>query len=367
MICASCHRENPPGHAFCHTCGAVLSADVSRPTLDSVSVCPRCGAGQTPGDQFCSGCGQDLSTPVTKTSRPTRDGGAWSSGPSVRVGSQPISSATCVQCGAQGDHNARFCKFCGGPVQVHSLAATAGPEPAVGALPIELNPHAFVVVILRDGTDGGVYPIIHDRTDLGSREGDIVLKDDPYLSARHARIERRGDSFVLIDLGSVNGIYLRLRDPENLVDGDMILIGQQVLRFEIPSEAERQVGPATQHGVMVFGTPEQPRLARLIQYTTEGLWRDVYHLHRNETVFGREAADLTFSDDPFLSRRHAAIVVHPHERRFVLRDLGSSNGTALRCRTEHVLVSGDQFRLGRHLFRFDLGPGAAGGGGQSES
>jgi pSer/pThr/pTyr-binding forkhead associated (FHA) protein len=209
-----------------------------------------------------------------------------------------------------------------------------------------------------------VYPIINERTDVGSREGDIVLKDDPYLSPRHARIERRDDSFVLLDLGSVNGIYLRLREPANLADGDMILIGQQVLRFEIPSEAERQVGAATQHGVMIFGTPEQPRLARLTQYTTEGLGRDVYHLHRNETVFGREAADLTFSDDPFLSRRHAAIVLHPHERHFVLRDLGSSNGTALRCRTEHILASGDQFRLGRHLFRFDLGAIAARGGDQ---
>jgi pSer/pThr/pTyr-binding forkhead associated (FHA) protein len=230
---------------------------------------------------------------------------------------------------------------------------------------IDLNPQAFVVVILRDGTDGGVYPVIQERTDIGGREGDIVLKEDPYLSPRHARIERRGDSFVLLDLGSVNGIYLRLRAPTTLVDGDMILLGQQVLRFELPSEMERHVGAAMQHGVMIFGTPEQPRLARLTQYTTEGLIRDVYYLHRNETVFGRESADLTFSDDPFLSRRHAAIVVHPHERQFILRDLGSSNGTALRCRSEHSLVSGDQFRLGRHLFRFDLG--GVGGAGERQT
>jgi pSer/pThr/pTyr-binding forkhead associated (FHA) protein len=274
-------------------------------------------------------------------------------------------AAACIQCGAPSEVHARFCKFCGSPVQVQaqSLATTAAADDAAPDDPaIEINPRAYVVVILRDGTDGGVYPVIHDRTDIGSREGDIVLKDDPYLSSRHARIERRDDSFVLLDLGSVNGIYLRLRDPANLADGDMILIGQQVLRFEIPSEAERQVGAATQHGVMIFGTPEQPRLGRLVQYTTEGLGRDVFHLHRTETVFGREAADLTFSDDPFLSRRHAAIVVHPHERRFVLRDLGSSNGTALRCRNEHMLSHGDQFRLGRHLFRFDLGPGSAGQG-----
>jgi pSer/pThr/pTyr-binding forkhead associated (FHA) protein len=220
---------------------------------------------------------------------------------------------------------------------------------------------AQVVVILRDGTEGGVYPVEGERTDVGSREGDIVLKDDPYLSPRHARIERRGDTFVLLDLGSANGIYIRLREPTLLVDGDMILIGQQVLRFEVPSEAERQVGPATQHGVMVFGTPEQPRLARLVQYTTEGLSRDVYYLSRDETVLGREQADLVFADDPFLSRRHAAITAQRVERRFVLRDLGSSNGSSLRCRAERVLAQGDQFRLGRHLFRFDLISSGRGG------
>jgi pSer/pThr/pTyr-binding forkhead associated (FHA) protein len=187
-----------------------------------------------------------------------------------------------------------------------------------------------------------------------------VLKDDPYLSPRHARIERRGDTYFLIDLASTNGIYVRIREPTLLTDGDMILIGQQVLRFETPSEAERSVGPATQHGVMVFGTPEQLRLGRLVQYTTEGLSRDVYYLQRDETVMGREQADLVFADDPFLSRRHAAIALQREQRRCILRDLGSSNGTALRCRTERALMQGDQFRLGRHLFRFDLVAAGAG-------
>jgi pSer/pThr/pTyr-binding forkhead associated (FHA) protein len=260
--------------------------------------------------------------------------------------------APCGHCGAAGEHNAKFCKFCGAAYSPGLVSA----RPGAGAVPrsdAEGAP-AQLVMLQRDGSDGTVFPISSDRVDIGGREGDIVLRDDPYLSPRHARIERRNANFVLLDLGSTNGIYVRLREPETLADGDMILIGQQVLRFEISSEAERQVGPATQHGVMVFGTPDQPRLGRLTQYTTEGLARDVYYLHRHETVLGRESADLTFSDDPFLSRRHAAVVLHPADRRFVLRDLGSSNGTALRCRTERVLSAGDQFRLGRHLFRFDL-------------
>ncbi|MDD9944205.1 MAG: FHA domain-containing protein [Myxococcales bacterium] len=243
------------------------------------------------------------------------------------------------------ERGARFCKYCG------SQVAAEAPAPSS-------HMSARVVVILRDGSEGGVYPVADGQTDVGGREGDIVLSEDPYLSPRHARITRTGDTFALQDLGSVNGIYLRIRRPTPLSDADMILVGQQVLRFEVTSEVERQVGPASQHGVMVFGTPEAPRTARLSQYTTEGLIRDVYYLHREETIMGREQADIVFSDDPFLSRRHAAIVSQAGG--YVVSDLGSSNGTFVRCRGGHSLASGDQFRVGRHLFRFDLTAGGAG-------
>ena len=339
-----------------------MAGQVVAPPAEAVVVCPRCGASNTAGHQFCRACGNDLPRPGRPAPVPSVRPVPVQEAPPVRV-SPPMAgpgagaAVACARCGSPGDPTSRFCKFCGSPFTPASLppaAATAPSSPGVDPPAIGAALRAQVVVILRDGTEGGVYPIEGDRSDVGSREGDIVLRDDPYLSPRHARIERRGDTFFLVDLGSLNGIYIRLREPTLLSDGDMILIGQQVLRFEIPSEAERQVGPATQHGVMVFGTPEQHRLARLVQYTTEGLSRDVYYLHRDETVMGREQADLVFADDPFLSRRHAAITLQRAERRFVLRDLGSSNGTALRCRGERTLAHGDQFRLGRHLFRFDL-------------
>jgi len=48
-------------------------------------------------------------------------------------------------------------------------------------------------------------------------------------------------------------------------------------------------------------------------------------------------------------------------QRFVLSDLGSSNGTAMRLREDHRLVDEDLFRVGRHLFRFELLSPVAGG------
>ncbi|MFW5924659.1 MAG: FHA domain-containing protein [Myxococcota bacterium] len=229
------------------------------------------------------------------------------------------------------------------------------PPTVVSAAPQAPAAGARLVSILKDGSDGQAYPIAGEQHDVGREEGDVVLRDDPYLSPRHARIRCRDDTFVLQDLDSANGVYLRIRQPVDLSNGDMILIGQEVLRFDVLPDGELPLGPAMVHGVMLFGTPETPRIARLVQYTTEGVGRDVFYLYRDETVLGRETGDIVFTDDPFLSRRHASVTVDRAGGRFVLRDLGSSNGTAIRIRGEHVLEDGDQFRMGRHLFRFDRG------------
>jgi pSer/pThr/pTyr-binding forkhead associated (FHA) protein len=75
-----------------------------------------------------------------------------------------------------------------------------------------------------------------------------------------------------------------------------------------------------------------------------------------ETVFGRESGDVVFADDPFMSRKHAVIQMSEgNKRSFTLSDLGSSNGTFLRIRTDMALAHGDEIRVGQQLLRVDLG------------
>ncbi len=244
-------------------------------------------------------------------------------------------------------------------------AAPAAPAAPAARTDASASPDAQVarlVTILKDGSEGQVYRISGASTDIGRSEGNILLADDPYLSPRHARITVRDGQHYLKDLGSVNGIYYRVREPMTLTHGDVVLLGQQVVRVEILSEHETSFGPVSHYGVMLFGTPEQPRIARLVQLTTEGIPRDVYHLFREETVVGRESGDIVFTDDAFLSRRHATFRVDRANRRVVVSDLGSSNGTLVQFRGERELQNGDVFRLGHHLFRVDL-PGRARAGG----
>jgi pSer/pThr/pTyr-binding forkhead associated (FHA) protein len=237
---------------------------------------------------------------------------------------------------------------------------------------------ARLVLISRDGGEGPGYPL-GEGTDIGRTEGNILLGDDRYVSPRHARIQARGNAYYLRDLASTNGVYLRIpfgRDvpvaskgkaesqsanlEQPLSDQDLFLVGQQVLKFEVVKHAEEGFGVASENGTLLFGTPAAPRYARLSQRTVEGVVRDVYHLQKVETIIGREAGDLVFTEDPFLSRRHAAILVQGgglskgHGRRFSLMDLGSSNGTFLQLREEIRLKNGDHLRIGQQLFRFDL-------------
>lgn len=211
-----------------------------------------------------------------------------------------------------------------------------------------------IVIIAGDGQEGPSYPIAGDQIDLGRNEGTVVLPEDRYMSPRHARLVRKDGEWYVRDLGSTNGVFVRLKAAHELVDGDLLLLGVEVLRFEVIMDAELGLGPAVQHGTLVFGSPALPRPARLVQRTVEGVARDVYHLHRLETVMGRESGDIVFTDDPYMSRRHAAIRKDAASGKFTLVDLDSSNGTFIAVRGDCPVRDGDSIRVGQHLFRIEL-------------
>jgi hypothetical protein len=194
-------------------------------------------------------------------------------------------------------------------------------------------PTGRLVTIGKDGAEGTSYPLTNEQIDLGRKEG-----------VWHAR-----------DLASLNGFYIRVRQPRRLLDADLLLIGLQVLRFEAVKDAEQGFGPATQHGTLLFGSPMLPRYARLAEHTVEGVSRNVFYLHRDETIIGRESGDIVFTEDPFMSRRHLAIRFDGGTGTFTAVDLGSSNGTYVAVRGETPLADGDFLRVGQHLFRIDIG------------
>lgn len=325
-------------------------------------LCDRCGRNNPSQLTFCPECGQRLSS-LTRTTR--LENGAQQAATQaapVPLVAPRLSELGCTSCGVRNTRGNRFCVACGAPLtQPLRLrtpvppGGTFGSFPAPPANPVKtVEPGARLTTILEDGSDGVAYPLDSDPIDMGREEGSIVIPNDPYLSPRHARFFRRGANWFVRDLDSLNGVFLRLSRPASLVDGDLLLIGLQVLKFALVSGAEQALGPAKQHGTLLFGSPIFPRYARLCQRTVEGVTRNVFYLHKNETTVGRESGDIVFSDDPFLSRRHLVIRRDASRGTFTLEDLASSNGTYLAIRGEMPVENGTQLRIGQHLFRFDL-------------
>src|SRR5687767_9891481 len=64
-----------------------------------------------------------------------------------------------------------------------------------------------------------------DAVVIGREDGDILIPTDPYLSQRHARIERSANCCHIHDCRSTNGTFVQIRQPIELRPGDEILIG----------------------------------------------------------------------------------------------------------------------------------------------
>jgi pSer/pThr/pTyr-binding forkhead associated (FHA) protein len=87
------------------------------------------------------------------------------------------------------------------------------------------------VIVGRD-VDGSAFPLFGDAIVLGRERGDILFPEDGYVSGTHARISLRDGSVFLVDLGSSNGTFLRLRHERTVATGSFILMGQQLFRIE---------------------------------------------------------------------------------------------------------------------------------------
>jgi pSer/pThr/pTyr-binding forkhead associated (FHA) protein len=268
-------------------------------------------------------------------------------------------TALCASCGNQNPAGTNFCRTCGrrlglttpvsADVSLALMAAAAARSAAPGA-GNQAGPR--LVAVRRDGSDGESYPLAGEQIDIGRTEGDLHF-EDPHLAPRHARISMRAGQYVLSPLEVRNGVYRRIKEPTELSDGHTILVGKQVLRFELLTDVEKTLRPAMEHGILLFGTPLKSPWGRLRQISSAGTSRDIFHLTRSDLVIGREQGDVVFSDDEFMSRRHAMLQFR--NGRTTVSDLGSSNGTYVRLTGQHILGAGEMIRLGDELLRFEMG------------
>jgi pSer/pThr/pTyr-binding forkhead associated (FHA) protein len=90
---------------------------------------------------------------------------------------------------------------------------------------------------------------------------------------------------------------------------------------------------------------------RLILIRPDGTEGGAHPLQEGENLIGRGQAPL-FDADAYLSPRHAELSVGPNG--VTIRDLQSLNGIFLKIGEEEPLESGDIFRIGQELLRFEV-------------
>jgi DNA-binding NtrC family response regulator len=165
-----------------------------------------------------------------------------------------------------------------------------------------------------------------ERTAVGRDPGCDVSLPDPTLSRVQALIERRGESFHLVDRSGRGTRVAGVDVPEApLSDGTEIALGTWRALFrraaagaaeETRSEGATQVRAAEERP----GAPPPARLRvraagrdRTIPVTASGV------------LVGKDPTCDAPLDDPFVSTRHLRI--EADGGRWILRDLGSTNGT----------------------------------------
>ncbi|GAA3982348.1 FHA domain-containing protein [Thermobifida alba] len=166
--------------------------------------------------------------------------------------------SNCTQCGHAVADDARFCSNCGSPVnrsrgdlsqprerrdrvgettstisisgiqaleaEADSVEDAAPDTAAVEALP----PGTALLVVKRGPNAGSRFLLDKDLTTAGRHPNSDIFLDDVTVSRRHVEFYRRGGSFGVRDVGSLNGTYVNREriDEAELGGGDEIQIGK---------------------------------------------------------------------------------------------------------------------------------------------
>ncbi len=79
-----------------------------------------------------------------------------------------------------------------------------------------------------------VFPLDGEALEVGRDEDVAIRVDEPLVSRRHARLERRGEAWVVVDLGSTNFTRVngeRVVCERELAHGDELTFGRARCSF----------------------------------------------------------------------------------------------------------------------------------------
>ena len=223
----------------------------------------------------------------------------------------------CQMCGFQNEVDAVYCGECG----------TAFKKPATIAQAIK---QFDLIELALDGSENCVHEINHNGVVANILTGEISPASGYNLQI-HALFRRDGERVVLIPPKSNEGIFARIPSKKNveIQSGSIFRVGSRTFRFE---------GRGRQRGAW----------GELRQILTE-MPQNPIPLTQDETVFGREAGHILFSDDPLVSGTHMKLIRAAGI--FYIHDMSSTNGTLLKIDRKYEPMIGQVFIVGQRIYR----------------
>ena len=303
-----------------------------------MSACNFCGRENEAGAQFCSDCGKPL-TKAAAVKAAAAAAAAGGGGGVPRTSVLPLATA-----------ETQACPVCGSAIDFPSSRPSPGPARLT---PDRRTDQRLTLVLLDErGTEVQRFARKRAATTIGRLDGDVRFPDDAFLSPLHAKLSWEEHGLEVRDLGSRNGTWVFLAAPRRLVDGDLLLIGSQVIRFRrlgYPGPHPPDADATTRMGSVVPSAD----IASLTQLRSDGSSRDTIQLSPGRDVhIGRERGDWIFPYDPSMSAQHAT--VRSEDADFVLLDDHSRNGVAIAARGAMVLEHHSRIMVGDKLLRIEL-------------
>ena len=152
-----------------------------------------------------------------------------------------MSHIYCPECGFQNPEASNYCSRCGAllvkdePGSETTMSYT--PEEGGDEAPVtleDLGTEGPALVVRSGGGRAGEHFLPQgERTTIGRSPDCDIFLDDVTVSRKHAVVLQRDGTFLVEDLGSLNGTFLNRRRIESgeLADGDELQIGKYRLTF----------------------------------------------------------------------------------------------------------------------------------------
>jgi pSer/pThr/pTyr-binding forkhead associated (FHA) protein len=254
----------------------------------------------------------------------------------------------CPSCGSDVPPSFRFCGTCGFRMDEGSAPNIMPTGPAGMGAPMAMPQRSrlSMTLIRPDGTEGGTHDLRPGENKLGRSFGP-VFENDGYLSPVHALLDIRGQQAIVRDLDSLNGVFVKMTQEEELQSGQIIRIGQELLRFEIIPTPE-----PTADGTELMGSPNPGFWGKLTVIIGRDVTGAAFPLLGDSVTLGRERGEINFPDDGYVSGLHARVSLR--DGRVFLADLGSSNGTFIKVNGERAVGHDSFVLLGQQLFRLNF-------------